>query len=152
MKKKVLFGCASVILIVSLLANVFSALNMLANSSDVEVGSICGGEYIEKINKIIDSNDSSQDSMSALLSDIASKKDYKQDANCSAMVFITAFNTGDVDKAKTEYENLLSLGEKNKTPSMKINFSMTYSSMKDMIDFYSSDSNIKTSEPGVNNG
>jgi hypothetical protein len=90
--------------------------------------------------------------MSALLSDIASKKDYKQDANCSAMVFITAFNTGDVDKAKTEYENLLSLGEKNKTPSMKINFSMTYSSMKDMIDFYSSDSNIKTSEPGVNNG
>ena len=151
MKKKVLFGCASVILIVSLLANVFSALNMLANSSDVEVGSICGGEYIEKINKIIDSNDSNQDSMSALLSDIASKKDYKQDANCSAMVFITAFNTGDVDKAKTEYENLLSLGEKNKTPSMKINFSMTYSSMKDMVDFYSSDNNIKTSELGVNN-
>ena len=151
MKKKVLFGCASVILIVSLLANVFSALNMLANTSDVEVGSICGGEYIEKINKIIDSNDSSQDSMSALLSYIASKKDYKQDANCSAMVFITAFNTGDVDKAKTEYENLLSLGEKNKTPSMKINFSMTYSSMKDMVDFYSSDNNIKTSELGVNN-
>lgn len=152
MKKKVLFGCASVILIVSLLANVFSVLNMLANSSNIEVGSICGGEHIEKINKIIDSNDSNQDSMSALLSDIASKKDYKQDANCSAMVFITAFNTGDIDKAKTEYENLLSLGEKNKTPSMKINFPMTYSSMKDMIDFYSSDNNIKTSEPGVNNG
>ena len=152
MKKKVLFGCASVILIVSLLANVFSALNMLANSSNVEVGSICGGEYIEKINKIIDSNDSNQDSMSALLSDIASKKDYKQDANCSAMVFITAFNTGDINKAKVEYDNLLSLGEKNKTPSMKINFSITYSSMKDMIDFYSSDNNIKTIEPGVNNG
>ena len=151
MKKKVLFGCASVILIVSLLANVFLFFYMLANSSDVEVGSICGGEYIEKINKIIDSNDSNQDSMSVLLSDIASKKDYKQDANCSAMVFITAFNTGDVDKAKTEYENLLSLGEKNKTPSMKINFSMTYSSMKDMVDFYSSDNNIKTSELGVNN-
>lgn len=121
----------AVVLVASLAGNAFLVFEKLnIGSEQIKTGSICGDEYISKINKIFESTTGGQESFTSLAKEITAKENYQKDPNCGLMVYASYYIMGDFEKAKAEYQPLVDLGNDGLYPSLKINFSMPYELLK----------------------
>lgn len=117
------------LLLMSLVANGVMGYNIISNQP--RVGVVCGDKHINSINAIVKSNNVDINEVKKIYSDIKALDKQNIDPNCQAIVFIGSFISGSLNDSKEAYNNLISLGKKGLNPSLKIDFPMSYDSLKE---------------------
>lgn len=117
------------LLLMSLVANGIMGYNIISNQP--RVGAVCGDKHINSINAIVKSNNVDINETKKIYSDIKALDKQNIDPNCQAIVFIGSFISGSLNDSKEAYNNLISLGKKGLNPSLKIDFPMSYDSLKE---------------------
>ncbi|MDO4872418.1 MAG: hypothetical protein Q4A27_03305 [bacterium] len=136
MKKNIFLWGGSAILILSLALNGFLIWqNYNANKTNdvVKTGTVCGDEQISKINQALGNEEFKKEAYEEVSAAVSKLENYRKDANCTMIMLTANYLTGSIDSAKTEFENLKSLGEKGLYPSPKINFSAVYSELEKLL-------------------
>ena len=120
------------LLLLSLIGNGIMGYNVIFSQS--KVGTICGDKYIDSINSIIKSNNINHSTVKEMYSDVKSIDRNNIDPNCQAILFISSFMSGSLNDSRKAYNNLTELGKKGQNPSLKINFLMSYNSLKEKME------------------
>ena len=99
--KNILYVIFSILFVTSICLNVFQYFKGQDSSGVIGVSSVCKIDDINKFNEIVESEDTSSNSLADISNEIQSRPDWEDDINCNYIVFNDASFKLDSDKMKT---------------------------------------------------